>query len=119
MLGKPYSATPVDVWSLGVVLYVLLFKQFPFNSDSPDTLYKQASSRDCINILFKQIFNLFDFVDIRSMLHTSLISEDARDLLFKIFVPLVYKRISIPEILRHQYLKDVDGIDSTVYYSIV
>lgn len=90
LLGKPYAATPVDVWALGVVLYVLLCKQFPFNSDSPDTLYKQASSRDYI----------------RSMLHTDHIPEDAKDLLHKIFVPSACKRISIPEILHHRFLKD-------------
>jgi len=101
LLGKPYSATPVDVWALGVVLYVLLCKRFPFDSENPDALYKQASSRDYI----------------RSMLHTGQIPEDAQDLLHKIFVPSSYKRISVPEILRHRFLKGVDGIDSILLNS--
>jgi len=97
LLGKPYAATPIDVWSLGVVLYVLICKRFPFDSDNLDTLYKQASSREYI----------------RSILITAQISEEARDLLQKIFVPSPYKRISVPEILRHRFLKGCDDINSS------
>jgi hypothetical protein len=49
------------------------------------------------------------------MLHTEQIPEDAQDLLYKIFVPSAYKRISVPEILRHRFLKEVDGIDSLLF----
>jgi serine/threonine protein kinase len=92
LLGKPYSATPVDVWSLGVVLFVLVCKRFPFDADNLETLYKQASSREYI----------------RSLLVSSQVSEDAQDLLQKIFVPAPERRISASEILRHRFLKGVD-----------
>ena len=115
------------MWALGVVLYVLLCKQFPFNSDNPDTLYKQASSRDCMYYIFIFIclflyvyFYMYFFcssfylfciftnfvIDIRSMLHTEQIPEDAKDLLHKIFIPSACKRMTLPEILHHHFLKD-------------
>jgi len=94
LLGKPYPPTPVDVWSLGVSLFVMLVKRFPFNSENPKLLYKQATCRDYI----------------QSLIHSCDMSDDARDLLMKIFVANPCKRISVPDILRHRFMKGVDGL---------
>jgi len=92
LLGKPYPPTPVDVWALGVSLFMMLAKRFPFDSENPDLLYKQATSRDYL----------------QSLVHSAPISDDARDLFMKIFVTNPYKRITVTEILHHKFLKAVD-----------
>jgi len=92
LLGKPYPPTPVDVWALGVSLFVMLAKRFPFDSENPNVLYKQATCRDYI----------------QSLVHSSPLSDDARDLLMKIFVANPYKRISVADMLHHKFFKGVD-----------
>lgn len=82
----------MDVWALGVSLFMMLAKRFPFDSENPDLLYKQATSRDYV----------------QSLVHSALISDDARDLFMKIFVSNPHKRITVTEILHHKFLKAVD-----------
>lgn len=42
--GKPYLGKPSDMWALGVVLYTMLFGQFPFYDVSPANLFKKINS---------------------------------------------------------------------------
>jgi len=95
LLGKPYPPTPVDIWALGVSLFVMLAKRFPFDSEKPEVLYKQAISRD----------------HIQSLLRSASMSDDARDLLTRIFVLNPYRRPSINEILKHKFFKGVEPPD--------
>jgi len=32
LLKKPYLPGPTDIWALGVVLYVFLYRKFPFKA---------------------------------------------------------------------------------------
>eukprot|EP01111_Echinosteliopsis_oligospora_P019035 TRINITY_DN8_c0_g1_i1.p1 TRINITY_DN8_c0_g1~~TRINITY_DN8_c0_g1_i1.p1 ORF type:complete len:291 (+),score=55.88 TRINITY_DN8_c0_g1_i1:283-1155(+) len=92
LLGQPYFAAPIDVWSLGVLLFVLIAQKLPFDSEDANTLYKQSTSRSYIY----------------SMMQTALVPEDARDLLIRIFNSNPQRRITIPEILKHRYLRGID-----------
>jgi serine/threonine protein kinase len=40
-LGRPY-AHPIDIWSLGVMLYVMVCGEFPFGSDSTDEVAQRV-----------------------------------------------------------------------------
>lgn len=39
--GQPYIGKPIDVWALGVMLYMLVYGQFPFFESSPSMLFRK------------------------------------------------------------------------------
>ncbi|XP_067946607.1 serine/threonine-protein kinase 40-like [Watersipora subatra] len=42
--GQPYKGKPSDVWALGVVLFTMLYGQFPFYDQVPHELFKKIKS---------------------------------------------------------------------------
>ena len=46
--GKPYAGKPSDMWALGVVLFTMLYGQFPFYDNAPHELFQSK----CFNILY-------------------------------------------------------------------
>lgn len=41
---RPYDGKSSDVWSLGVVLYIMIYKKMPFNKHDIKRMYKQQVS---------------------------------------------------------------------------
>ena len=44
--GKPYLGKPSDMWALGVVLYTMLYGQFPFYDNVPQELFNKIKAAD-------------------------------------------------------------------------
>lgn len=46
LCGKPYLGKPSDMWALGVVLFTMLYGQFPFYDSSPTQLFSKIKAAD-------------------------------------------------------------------------
>lgn len=54
---RPYDGKSSDVWSLGVVLYIMIYKKMPFNKHDIKRMYKQQVSMH--KLLFAVVFFFF------------------------------------------------------------
>ena len=82
-----YDGIMADVWSVGVVLYTMIYGDFPFRSNTIQELEQQI-----VNINY----NLPEDT-----------SEELRDLISRMLT-ISSLRISIAEIYEHPWLQDID-----------
>jgi serine/threonine protein kinase len=85
--SKPYGR-PIDVWALGVIMFIILSGDFPFNDDDRNILYRQI------------IRGKFTFEEPR----WKYISKEAKHLLLSLMVVDVSRRIMIDEVLLHPWI---------------
>ncbi|KAK1236641.1 Protein kinase [Marasmius sp. AFHP31] len=81
--GGVYAGPEIDVWSSGVILYVMLCGRLPFEDDDVQVLFSKISRGDY---------------------HTpSYLSSDARSLIQAMLAVDPVKRITIPDIIQHRF----------------
>jgi len=100
---ESYLGPPVDVWSFGVILFVLICNRFPFNAEDLEEQYKQSMDSNYIlklledNILIKK--------------------NHKRILLFhllkRIFVSDPQERIVMRDVLKHPWFLTVPCCSSS------
>jgi len=90
LMNRPYNSFKADIFSMGVVLYCLLFGKFPFNPE------------ERLEDIRKGIITSFSLDD-KEKLFTSL-SKEAKELLSMMLEPEPEKRISMEGILTHKWL---------------
>ncbi len=78
---EKYIAQFSDIWSLGVLLFVMLFGRFPFRAKKQEELFREINEA---NVNFPE--------DIQ-------ISENTKNLIRKIFIVVPTQRLSLNEIL--------------------
>mmetsp|Transcript_17622 Transcript_17622/g.31624 ORF Transcript_17622/g.31624 Transcript_17622/m.31624 type:complete len:331 (-) Transcript_17622:1175-2167(-) len=88
VLKKQKYNEAVDIWSMGVILYILLCGFPPFYHEKTQKLYQQIKS------------GAYDFPDP----YWKDITDSAKDLIRKMLTVDPDKRISIPQILEHPWI---------------
>lgn len=89
--SRPYDGTQADVWSCGVILYVMLTGTTPFNYPPDGNIRK--------------LFN--DISKARYWMPTEL-SHEAKDLIRRIFIPDPERRITMDGVWEHPLLHKYD-----------
>jgi len=87
LLGEEYNHS-VDVWSLGVILYVLLFCEYPFYGETLEELYSQILEA---RVTFP--------------VEAHKVSEESKDLIKKMLHPEPKERLSLDCVKDHPWLK--------------
>jgi serine/threonine-protein kinase HSL1, negative regulator of Swe1 kinase len=90
---KSYDGSKADIWSCGVILFVMLCGHPPFNFSGDDNDLKE---------LFRTIVTA-DYI------MPDYLGGEAADLIRRILVPDPKKRITIEEIWRHPFLHKYDS----------
>ena len=88
IMDKGYEGFGVDIWSAGIVLHAMLYGKVPFKANNMHELNK---------MIIKSSFVLKEGV-----------SDDAKNLITQMLEPNPKKRITINEILKHNWLSDVE-----------
>ena len=89
IMGQPYSGERVDVWSLGVLLYVMVTGRLPFSGSTQEELYANIAN----------VWYSFP-VDLE-------VSAECKDLIEKTLVHDPQQRIALAEMKEHPFVKDV------------
>ena len=84
--NEGYVGFPVDIWSAGVSLYIMLSGNIPFNKTPKHNLQYEIQNSDYLPI--------------------EGISEEAKDLISKLLEKDPNKRVTADEVLSHSWLKD-------------
>jgi len=87
IFGKPYKGCPSDIYSLGVVLYTMLYGRYPFFSEDKRTMVYMLMKEDPI----------FD---------QGVASAQVEDLLRKMLAKQPEDRPTIEEVRRHSWLSE-------------
>jgi len=89
--NSQYSNFYVDIWSLGILLYVMLQGTVPFKASTMEGLYK-AQMQMKIQFPIE-------------------ISREGQNIIKRMLVINPQDRISLPELLSHPWLKNITGPD--------
>nr|XP_016930314.1 SNF-related serine/threonine-protein kinase [Drosophila suzukii] len=93
LLGDSYDAPAVDIWSLGVILYMLVCGQAPF---------EKANDSETLTMIMDCKYTV-----------PSHVSTDCRNLIASMLVRDPKKRATVEEIASSAWLKPIDEPDST------
>eukprot|EP00759_Apiculatamorpha_spiralis_P012861 PhF_6_TR19719/c0_g1_i1/m.28785 len=92
ILSERYLPYPVDVWSLGVVLYVLVAGKMPFYGNDPDAVFEKVENGDYRSLEGE-------------------VSDDCWDLIQKILVVDPERRATLDVVMSHPwYVGDDSGV---------
>ena len=103
---KGYDAFPIDLWSSGIALYIMLSGSLPFSTNENNE--KEGSSIDKKSILRQNIIN-------NNPRPIENISNDARELLKGLLNKNPKLRFTVDDVLNHPWLKN-DNYSNSKYH---
>ena len=109
---KGYKGFPVDIWSSGIALYIMLSGTLPFNIKKDEKSKEKNSENfgdDDINSQSNNNYELQYSIVKKNPKHIEKISDEARDLLHGLLNKDPNKRLTIDEILNHPWLKSEES----------
>jgi [calcium/calmodulin-dependent protein kinase] kinase len=90
--GDPYDPFKVDIWAVGVMLFIFLFGRLPFTSESTRELFDAITRADVVLPAAEESNREVP------------LSPEGQDLLLRLLEKDPEQRITIAEALRHQWL---------------
>ena len=109
---KGYKGFPVDIWSSGIALYIMLSGTLPFNIKKLAKSEKNNSENfedDDVNSQSNNNYELQYSIVKKNPKHIEKITDEARDLLHGLLNKDPNKRLTIDEILNHPWLKSEES----------
>ena len=100
---KGYKGFPVDIWSAGIALYIMLSGTLPFSVKKEDSLMDIENKNKKKNLALKQAIMYSNPKKIEK------ISTNAKDLLHGLLNKDPNKRLNIEQILNHPWLNEDDN----------
>lgn len=101
-LGKLRVSRKHDVFQLGMMLFYMLHRQYPF------TIFQKGSGNPCT--AYKQLLNQQDgedgFWQWLQDIHELTLTQAAKDLFEKMWKEYPSERISLAEVIKHPFFKD-------------
>ena len=90
-----YKGFPVDIWSSGIVLYIILAGEIPFKKSKSNKIIEEDINKELEYLIIKEEFKKIENI-----------SEDANNLLKGLLCKDPKKRLTCDEILIHPWLND-------------
>ena len=102
--NKGYKGFPVDIWSAGIALYIMLSGKLPFNLDEDFDDFDNYNN----NIKEKNKKLKYEIIN-KEPKYIEKISDEARDLLKGLLNKNPKKRLTCEQILIHPWLSDINN----------
>ena len=117
---RGYKGFPVDIWSSGIALYIMLSGSLPFNikknnNKNNNSKKSENSKENDISISHNNSYELQYSIIHKNPKHLEKISDEARDLLHGLLNKDPKKRLTIEEILNHPWLKSEEENNNNDY----
>jgi protein-serine/threonine kinase len=84
----PYDGAKVDVWSLGVILYLLLVVEFPFEPQQRNDHIVKTGKHPLVQFP-----------------NNTPLSPEAKDLISKMLNPNEHQRLTFKQVLQHRWMR--------------